>query len=95
MVGLPGVLFALLAHTIREPLRGDLLRTHAGDASRLSLQQSAREIGRRWQSLLGISIGAIFQAVPTYALLSWTPTYFQRVHGWTAGQSGRGSPYCC
>jgi hypothetical protein len=28
--------------------------------------------------------------VPTYALISWTPTFLQRVHGWTPGQSGRG-----
>ena len=90
IVGLPGVLFALLVYTIREPLRRDVLRTGTGEISRLGAPQAIREIGKRWQSLLGISVGAIFQAVPTYALLSWTPTYFQRVHGWTAGQSGRG-----
>lgn len=88
IVGLPGLLFALLAYTIREPLRRDLLRS--GGATRLSMRDTANEIGKRWQSLLGISIGAIFQAVPAYALISWTPTYFQRVHGWTAGQAGRG-----
>lgn len=89
IVGLPGVLFALLVYTIREPLRRDLLRT-TGAASRLSMRETWVEIGRRWKSLLGISIGGIFQSVPAFALLSWTPTYFQRVHGWTAGQSGRG-----
>jgi MFS family permease len=89
IVGLPGVLFALLTRTIREPLRRDLLRTQAGE-TKLGLRAAFAEIARRWQSLLGISIGSIFQAVPAYALISWTPTYFQRVHGWTAGQSGRG-----
>ncbi len=24
-----------------------------------------------------------------YALVSWGPTYFSRVHGWTPGQSGK------
>jgi hypothetical protein len=43
---------------------------------------------RPWQAMLGISIGAVFQAVPTYALISWTPTYLQRVHAWSAGQAG-------
>jgi MFS family permease len=89
IVGLPGVLFALLTRTIREPLRKNLLRTHGGE-TQLSLREAFTEIGRRWQSLLGISLGSIFQAVPTYALIYWTPAYFQRVHGWTAGQSGRG-----
>jgi MFS family permease len=90
IVGLPGVLFAMLVYTIREPLRRDLLRTRTGAASQLGLREAAGEMASRWQSLVGISIGAIFQAVPTYALISWTPAYFQRVHGWTAGQAGRG-----
>jgi MFS family permease len=90
VVGLPGLLFAFLVYTVREPLRRGLLRTRAGEASHLTVRQVFRGIGRRWQSVLGISIGAIFQAAPNYALISWTPAYFQRVHGWTAGEAGRG-----
>ena len=89
VVGLPGVFFALLIYTVREPIRRDVLRTRSGEQSRLSLAEAVREIGKRRQSLIGISVGSIFQSVPAFALLSWTPTYFQRVHGWTAGQSGR------
>jgi MFS family permease len=90
IVGLPGVLFALLAYTFREPPRRDALRTHDGQAKELSFGVALAEMKRRWKPLIGISIGAIFQAVPAYALIFWTPTFFQRVHGWTAGQSGRG-----
>jgi len=43
----------------------------------------------RWQSLAGISLAMVFQSMANYALISWGPTYFLRVHGWTAGQSGR------
>jgi MFS family permease len=89
IVGLPGVLFALLTRSIREPLRKNLVKTRGGE-TKLGLREAVTEIRRRWQSLLGISMGSVFQAVPTYALISWTPTYLQRVHGWTAGQSGRG-----
>jgi MFS family permease len=89
IAGIPGVLFALLVYTIREPQRRDLLRTGSGQTSRLSPAEVLGEMRRRWQALLGISVGAVFQAVPTYALISWTPTYFQRVHAWSAGQSGR------
>lgn len=89
-VGLPGLLFALLVYTIREPLRREVLRARDGQATRLSLRDALAEMGKRRGSLIGISIGAIFQAVPTYALISWTPAYFQRVHHWGAGQSGRG-----
>ncbi|HJT89860.1 MAG TPA: MFS transporter [Bryobacteraceae bacterium] len=90
VVGVPGVLFALLVSTIREPLRRGMLRGRSGEAAHLGVSAVAREMRKRWQSLVGISIGAIFQAVPTYALISWTPTYFLRVRGWTPGQAGRG-----
>jgi len=91
IVGLPGVLFALLAYTFREPPRRDLLRTREGQArTEMSFGMALLEMKRRWKPLIGISIGSIFQAIPTYALIFWTPTYLQRVHGWTPGQSGRG-----
>jgi MFS family permease len=98
IVGLPGALFALLAYTFREPPRRGLLRPregqatglNAGSSEALSFSVTLAEMKRRWKPLIGISIGGVFQAVPTYALIFWTPTYFQRVHGWTAGQSGRG-----
>jgi MFS family permease len=89
-VGLPGLFFAPLAYTIREPLRREMLKARDGQATQLSFREALTEMGRRRQSLIGISIGAIFQAVPTYALISWTPTFFQRIHHWTPGQSGRG-----
>jgi hypothetical protein len=89
-VGLPGLLVAPLVYTIREPLRRAALRTGDGQATQLSFRDSLREIGRRRRSLIGISIGAIFQSAPVYALTAWTPTFFQRVHHWTPGQSGRG-----
>jgi len=89
-VGLPGLLFALLAYTVREPVRREVLRARDGRATQLTFRETLAEMARRRQSLIGISVGAIFQAVPTYALISWTPAYFQRIHHWTAGQSGRG-----
>ncbi len=89
IVGLPGILFAMLAYTIREPLRRDLLRAADGQATRLGVRETAAQMRLRWKSLLGVSIGAVFQSACTYALISWAPTYFLRVHGWTPGQSGR------
>ncbi len=88
-MGVPGILFALLCYTIREPVRRGLARSSAGQTS-LDLRAAFAEISLRRGSLIGISLGSVFQAVPSYALISWTPTYLQRVYGWTAGQSGRG-----
>ena len=89
IVGLPGLLFALLVYTIKEPLRRDLLRSAKGGVAQLSFGQSIGQLRLRWQSLFGISIAMVFQSMANYALVSWAPTYFIRVHGWTAGQSGR------
>jgi MFS family permease len=88
IVGLPGALFALLAYTFPEPTRRGLLRTREGQ-SNVSFGVALAEMKRRWKPLIGISMGAIFQAVSTYAVISWTPTYFQRVRGWTPAYSGR------
>lgn len=89
IVGLPGALFALLAFTVREPARRGLLRTAQNHAATLSFAESWREITKRGKSVAGISIGAVFQAAPTYAITFWVPSFFQRTHHWTAGQSGR------
>jgi MFS family permease len=88
ILGLPGLLFALLVYTFREPIRKNLARTAAG-VTKLSMAETFAEIRSRWQSVLGISIGFVFQAACNYGFTAWVPTYFLRVHGWTIGQTGR------
>jgi MFS family permease len=86
-VGAPGLLFALLMLTVREPIRRHLkaLETPSG----FNLAQSVKAIGDRWQTMAGISVGMIFQAACNYGFMAWAPTFFQRMHGWTPGQAGR------
>ncbi|MGA3294192.1 MAG: MFS transporter [Candidatus Acidiferrales bacterium] len=89
LVGIPGLLVALLVYTVREPLRKNVLRDAAGRAAHLNTRDVFMQIGRRWQSFWGMAIGQVFQSLASYAFLSWAPTFFQRMHGWTAGQAGR------
>jgi MFS family permease len=89
VVGLPGVLFALLVYTIREPVRRDLLRTADHRTASLTFGESVSQIKRRIHSFAGLAIGSVFQSAPTYALTFWFPTFLQRTHHWTPGQSGR------
>ncbi len=89
IVGAPGLLGALLVYTIKEPLRRNMLRNAQGKTAQVSFGQALGQMGKRWQSLGGISLAMVFQSMANYALISWGPTYFLRVHGWTAGQSGR------
>jgi MFS family permease len=88
ILGLPGLLFALLVLTVKEPSRTSLAQAAAG-TDRLSLAETFRELGCRWQSVAGISLGFVFQAACNYGFSAWVPVYFQRVHGWSIGATGR------
>jgi len=88
ILGLPGLLFALLVFTVKEPIRKNLARTAAGVA-KLSVADTFAEIRSRWQSVVGISVGFVFQAACNYGFGAWVPTYFLRAHGWSIGQTGR------
>jgi len=88
ILGLPGLLFALLVFTVKEPIRRNLARTSTGIA-KLTIADTFIEIRSRWQSVLGISVGFALQAACNYGFTAWVPTYFLRVHGWTIGQTGR------
>jgi MFS family permease len=83
------VLFAILAWTIREPVRRNLLASADGSPTQLSFGEGIAQIRMRWQSVAGISLGMVCQGMITYGLLAWIPTFFQRVHHWSPGQSGR------
>jgi MFS family permease len=89
IVGVPGLLFSLLGFTIREPLRRNLQLTAEGKPVQTSFKKAFVEMGSKWQSVLGISIGMIFQATCTYAINTWIPVYFPRIHGWTATETGK------
>jgi MFS family permease len=89
IVGLPGLLIALLVRTIREPQRSNLLRTAHGEASRLDLQDFLKELRLRAGSVAGISVGMVFQSACSYSFFAWGPTFLQRCYGWTPGHSGR------
>lgn len=88
IVGIPGLLAAVLIRTLREPPRTGVLLSNDGSIATLSVRQTAREVAARWQSVAGIAGGMAFHAVCMYGFLAWMPTFFIRTHGWTAGQAG-------
>ena len=85
IVGLPGLLAALLAFTIKEPLRKNLL---GGKGNKLSLGAVFEQVKLRWQSVAGICLAFAFQALCNYAQQAWLPTYFVRAHDWQPKQAG-------
>lgn len=85
IVGVPGLLAALLALTIKEPVRKNLL---GGKQSKLSLSEVFAQVKMRWQSVIGICLAFAFQAMCNYSQQAWLPTYFVRTHGWQPRQAG-------
>jgi len=89
IVGMPGVLVALLTLTIREPQRRSLLRGAGGSVEQPGVREVWQQLRRRTGSVAGISLGMVFQAVSGYAFLGWGPAFLQRTYGWTVGEAGR------
>jgi len=89
LVGIPGLLAALWVATLREPRRKNLLLGGDGRPSQLSIAEVFTQVRVRWQSVLGISAAMIFVSMCTYSFTAWAPAFFQRVHHWTPGQTGR------
>lgn len=89
-VGVPGIVLALLAwFTLREPPRGmaDGLAHSAEAADRPSLLAVARLL---WQlpSFRHMAIGGALTAFVGYAVASWNPPFFGRIHGLTTDVIG-------
>ncbi len=89
IVGAPGLFVALWMYTIREPVRKNVLLASDGRPSQLSTRQVIEQVKVRWQSILGISVAMIFQSMCTFAFTAWAPAFFQRIHHWPPGQTGR------
>jgi len=88
IVGLPGIFIALLVYTIREPLRRHALRGADGQISHLNFAETYAQLRPRGVSVAGVSLGLGAQAMCTYALQAWAPTFFIRVFGWTPRHVG-------
>lgn len=88
-VGMPGIVLAFLLASVREPVRRNLVPSAGGGTARLPWREVMAHIRIRSQSVLGISVGMAFQAMCLYGFVAWTPTFFERVYGWTPGQAGR------
>ncbi len=88
VVGLPGLLVALWVWTLREPSRKNAKLSASGGHAQLGIGATVRELTQRAGSVLGISFGQMVQAITLYAFMLWAPVFFQRVHGWTAQQTG-------
>ena len=81
VVGLPGILLALLVGTtVREPVRA---APEADESIGFVLRYLASK-----PSFVFLMLAASFHAIAAYAAMMWTPMFYQRVHGLSLAQVG-------
>jgi MFS family permease len=83
LVGLGGLVLLPLLATILEPVRRNEFAAVATGAARID-----RFIREHADFMVRHYVAVSFYSVVVYAVLSWVPAHFIRVHGWTAGETG-------
>ncbi|MEM7727985.1 MAG: MFS transporter [Pseudomonadota bacterium] len=84
-VGLPGLLVAVLALTMREPARRGTLRDPSEPV--MSLKQAITYVWDRKRAYLPLFVGLGLLSMVSYSFI-WLPSFFIREFGWTPGQYG-------
>jgi MFS family permease len=88
IVGIPGLLLAALLATVREPARGETLRSSANTSAHLPLSAVITFIGTRWRLYGSHFLGMSVAATLSYGFFAWIPTTFVRTWGWSIARTG-------
>lgn len=89
IVGLPGVLLALLmVLTVREPARKGMKVGQDGQVIKASFKNSVGFIKTHKKTFFCHFIGFSFYTMMLYSLLGWAPAYYMRNFGLDASQTG-------
>jgi MFS family permease len=82
IVGLPGVLLALLMYTVREPIRRNIKRAH------VPLREVFGYINQNKATFICHNVGFALISFSNYGSTGWVPTFFHRTHGWSVADAG-------
>ncbi|VVN82865.1 spinster family MFS transporter [Pseudomonas fluorescens] len=89
LVGLPGVLVALLiALTIRDPARKGLKLDAAGKVHTPSMKQAFTFLSVHRKTFFCHYLGFSFYAMTLFCMLSWTPAFYMRKFGLAPSDTG-------
>ncbi len=93
IVGLPGILLALLMYTVREPIRRGIRVINNAEGKPVAAQVPMKEvIDYLWQNrrtFICHNVGFALLSFSSYGSSAWIPTFFVRNHGWTEAQAGQ------
>lgn len=87
IVGLPGLLIALVALAIDEP-RSDVAVAKTTERTGPTFAELKTWVSRHRRTVLAVSFGFAASASVNYAILNWLPTFFARTHGWAPTRTG-------
>lgn len=93
VVGLPGLLIALLTLTVREPARREVARlvadeTQTEPATRLSLGQILSYMRAHRSTFVSVYLGRSLFVMAILGVNAWTPTFLIRTYGWSPQRAG-------
>lgn len=92
LVGLPGIVVALLMFTVKELARRGVVRTPVAAGKRsnagVPLPQVLAYMRANRRTLICHNLGFAAFAMVTYGGGAWIPTFLIRTHGWDAGKAG-------
>jgi len=88
IVGLPGLLMAIVMATVREPKRREQIVMHANAGPHLTLRTVLDFLLSRYRMYGSHFLGMSTVAILAYGLFAWVPTMFVRTWGWTIGDVG-------
>jgi len=86
VVGLPGLLLALLMYTFAEPVR----RGGRIQAKSVPFRELVAYVKDNRKTYLCHHLGIAFLALAGYGGIAWIPAFFIRHHHWTAAEAGKG-----
>jgi MFS family permease len=91
IVGVPGlILVALVALTVQEPARRELLDNDGiKSGGHLSIAETTGYFLERWRVYGCLFFGYALKATLSYGFLAWIPSMFIRTFGWSAGEIGK------
>jgi len=92
VVGLPGLLFALVLYlSVKEPPRRQFLQNQYSinaNVSSASISEVVGYLNDNIKTLVLYSLGFGFGSLSAFAIVNWVPAYFIRLHGWSPGSTG-------
>jgi MFS family permease len=93
IVGLPGVLLALLMYTVREPVRRGIKTMTTADGktrvAQVPMSEVAAYLKQNWRTFVCHNVGFGLLSFSSYGSNAWIPTFFVRTHGWSEAQAGQ------